>query len=176
MKADAGVYWSKRAGNSLLNSILHIFITHGWHVMILFRLGKIIYAFPVPGISHILKVIFQVIWFLVTTLYGIYIDLSSNIGKGFYIGHFGAIVVGGNVGDFCSIGQGVTIGYKGGGKSDKWPTIMNNVYIGVGSKVIGDISIGSDSIIGANAVVTKSFPNNSLLVGIPAKNIKSDHL
>jgi len=169
MKADAEVYWNKRGGHSWLNDILYVFITHGWHIMILFRLGKIIYAFPIPVVSHILKIVFQILWFFVTTFYGIWLDLSNNIGKGFYIGHFGGIVIKGDFGDYCSIGQCVTVGTKGAGKSDGHPDFGHNIYIGVGAKVIGNISIGNNSIIGANAVVTKTVPENSLALGIPAR-------
>lgn len=176
MKIDAQVYWSKRWTNSFMYSVLYLITTHGWHIMFLFRLGKIIYAIPVPGISHILKILFQLVWFLVTTFYGIWLDLSNNIGKGFYIGHFGGVIIRGDFGDYCSVGQGVTVGTKGAGRSTIGPSIKDNVYLGAGSKVIGDISIGSNSVVGANAVVVKSFPENSLLVGIPAKNINADIL
>lgn len=172
LKVDSSIYWSKRSGISIVNNIMHILFNQGWHIMILFRIGKIIYAFPIPIISHLLKIIFQIIWFFFTTFYGIFIDLSSNIGKGFYIGHYGGIFIGGNIGDFCSVGQCVTVGYKGAGQSDHWPTIQNNVYIGVGAKVIGDIAIGENTIIGANAVVLRSLPSGALAVGVPAKNIR----
>jgi serine O-acetyltransferase len=168
MAEDARVYWDKRWTTGLLYSVLYVITTHGWHIMVLFRLGKIIYALPVPIISHVLKIAFQLIWFFMTTFYGIWIDLAANVGKGFYIGHYGGIILAGNFGDYCSVGQGVTVGYKGAGKSDKWPEIGNGVYIGAGAKVIGDISVGSDSVIGANSVVVKSISENSLAVGVPA--------
>jgi serine O-acetyltransferase len=168
MKVDAEVYWSKRWTNTILYSILYILTTHGWHIMVLFRLGKVIYAFPIPILSHVFKIMFQLVWFLITTFYGIWLDLSNNIGKGFYIGHFGGIIIRGDFGDYCSVGQCVTVGTKGAGRSTTGPIIADNVYLGAGSKVIGDIHIGSNSIIGANAVVTKTVPKNSLAVGVPA--------
>ncbi len=165
---DALVYWSKRGSSSLIQSILYALTCHGWHVMFLFRMSKIIYAIKIPILSHILKILFQLVWFFITTLYGIWLDLSNDIGKGFYIGHFGGIVVRGDFGDYCSIGQSVTVGYKGDGKSNGWPDIGNNVYIGAGAKIIGDITIGSNSTIGANAVIVKNLPKNSFAVGVPA--------
>ena len=174
MKIDAQVYWGKRWTNSFLYSILYIITTHGWHIMILFRLGKIIYAIPIPVLSHVLKAIYRILWFLLSTFYGISINPVSRIGKGFYIGHFGGVIIRGDFGDYCSVGQGVTVGTKGAGKSTVGPKIEDHVYLGAGSKVIGDINIGSHSIIGANAVVVKSYPECSVLVGIPAKNIKMD--
>lgn len=169
MHGDLHVYWSKRGGHSLLSSLLYMITCHGWHIMVWFRVGKIIYAIPVPIVSHICKIFFQLGWYLLTTFYGIFIDLTSTIGKGFYIGHYGGILVRGNIGEYCSIGQGVTIGSKGAGKSNGWPTLEHNVYIGVGAKVIGNIHIGNDVIVGANAVVTVSIPDKSLALGIPAK-------
>jgi serine O-acetyltransferase len=165
---DARVYWSKRGTSSLLQSMLYVVTCHGWHVMFLFRISKIVYAIKIPVLSHILKIIFQLVWFLVTTFYGIWLDLANNIGKGFYIGHFSGIVIRGDFGDFCSVGQCVTVGTKGAGKSDGYPKFADNVYIGAGAKVIGNIDIGSNVVIGANSVVTKSIPGNSLAVGIPA--------
>ena len=167
-KEDAKVYWSKRGGHSLLNSLLYIMTCHGWHIMFWFRLGKIIYALPIPLVSHVLKVLFQLIWFFITTFYGIWLDTSSEIGKGFYIGHFSGILMRGKFGDYCSIGQCVTVGSKGAGKSNGWPTVGDNVYIGVGAKVIGAITIGDGAVVGANAVVVKDVPANSLAIGVPA--------
>lgn len=169
IKADAGVYWEKRGADSLLQSVLYILTCHGWHIMFLFRIGKIIYAIKIPILSHVLKIIFQIIWFLFTTIYGVWLDLSNNIGKGFYIGHFGGIIIRGDFGDFCSIGQCVTVGTKGAGKSDGYPVIGSEVYIGAGAKVIGNIRIGDDVVIGANAVVTKSIDSSCLAIGIPAE-------
>lgn len=165
---DSRVYWDKRGNMSLLQSLLYVITCHGWHVMFFFRLGKIIYAIPVPVVSHLLKVIFQISWFLLTTFYGIWIDLAASIGKGFYIGHFGCIILAGDFGDYCSVGQGVTVGYKGAGKSDKWPTIGNNVYIGAGAKVVGSITVGDNCIVGANAVVVKTVPASHRATGVPA--------
>lgn len=167
--ADASVYWSKRAGHSVLSSLLYIMTCHGWHIMFWFRVGKIIYSIPIPGISHVLKIVFQLLWFFLTTLYGTWLDTSNNIGKGFYIGHFGGIIVRGDFGDYCSIGQGVTVGSKGAGKSNGWPVIGDRVYLGAGAKIIGNITVGSDVVVGAGAVVTKNIPEASLAIGIPAK-------
>lgn len=166
---DSRVYWNKRGTHSMFYSALYVLTCHGWHIMFWFRLGKIIYALPIPIVSHLLKVIYRLAWFLLSTFYGISINPVSNIGKGFYIGHFGTIQVRGDFGDYCSVSQGVTVGSKGAGKSDGWPKFGSNVYIGAGAKVLGSINVGSDVIIGANAVVTKDVPNSSLAVGIPAK-------
>lgn len=103
---------------------------------------------------------------------GISIPPEAEIGKGLLIMHFGGIVINSDVkiGEFCTISHGVTIGNKNpGGKS---PKIGNKVYLCAGAKVLGDISIGDNCVIGANAVVLESFPENSVIGGIPAKLLK----
>lgn len=107
--------------------------------------------------------------------YGIEIPPGATIGKGFYIGHWGSVVVNTNViiGENCNISHGVTIGVAPRGKKKGVPTIGNNVYIGPGAKIIGKINIGNNVAIGANAVVTDNVPNNSVVVGVPAKVISN---
>lgn len=73
--------------------------------------------------------------------------------------------------DNVIIRQQVTIGNKGMEDTNGCPKIEKNVEIGAGAKIIGNITIGHDSVIGANAVVTKSFPPYSIIVGVPGKNI-----
>lgn len=97
---------------------------------------------------------------------GIDISLSATVGPGLKIEHFGTIFVNdkARIGKRCSILQGVTIGEHRGS-----PTVGDFVFIGPGSKLIGNISVGDNTIIGANAVLTKSVPQNAVVVGNPAK-------
>jgi serine O-acetyltransferase len=105
--------------------------------------------------------------------YGISIPSNTQIGEGFYIGHFGGIVVNQDclIGKNCNISQGVTLGQANRGKNKGTPTIGNNVYIGPGVKVVGKVRIGNNVAIGANSVVTKDMPDNSVVAGVPAKVI-----
>ena len=86
--------------------------------------------------------------------YGISIPYNTEIGPGFYIGHFGGIIVNSEakIGMNCNINHEVTIGAAYGGKHPGVPVIMDNVYLGPGSKIIGGITIGSHAAIGANCV------------------------
>jgi len=106
---------------------------------------------------------------------GISIPKTTKIDSGFYIGHFGTIIINGNciIGKNCNISQGVTLGQANRGKNKGVPRVGNNVYIGPGVKIIGNITIGNDVALGANCVVTKDIPDNSVVVGIPAKIISS---
>lgn len=104
---------------------------------------------------------------------GIQIAETTQIGKGFYIGHFGCIVVSDAavIGENVNISQGVTIGRTNRGNKQGVAIIGNSVYIGPGAKIIGKVLIGNDITIGANAVVTNDIPDHACAVGIPAKVI-----
>lgn len=109
--------------------------------------------------------------------YGISIPYKTEIGYGLYIGHFGGIVVNSNVklGNNINLSHNVTIG-KGGRrpyKNNGNPVIMNNVYIGPGSVIVGDIILEDDVAIGANAFVNCDCEKGSTYVGVPAKKINS---
>jgi serine O-acetyltransferase len=104
---------------------------------------------------------------------GISIPYYTQIGHGFYIGHFGGIVVNGNsvIGRNCNISQGVTLGYANRGRNRGYPVLGNNVYIGPGAKIVGAVRIGNNVAIGANCVVTKDVPDGAVVVGIPGRVI-----
>jgi serine O-acetyltransferase len=105
--------------------------------------------------------------------FGIEIHPNTKIGYGFYIGHWGGIVINEKtiIGNNCNISQGVTIGQVNRGEKQGTPTIKDEVYIGPGAKIIGKIIIGHNSAIGANAVVVKDVLPNTTVGGIPAKEI-----
>jgi|WetSurMetagenome_2_1015567.scaffolds.fasta_scaffold00064_35 serine O-acetyltransferase len=107
--------------------------------------------------------------------YGISIPYNTEIGPGLYIGHFGGIVVNceAKIGCNCNINHGVTIGATYGGKHPGNPVIMDNVYLGPGSKIIGGITLGNNVAVGANCVVTKPVPNSGVIVGIPGEIVSS---
>lgn len=120
-----------------------------------------------------LSVLFKFKLLLMQRHYGIQIPYCTRIGKGFYIGHYGTIVINGAaiLGNNVNISQGVTIGRTNRGDREGVPIIGNNVYIGPGAKIIGKIVIGNNVAIGANAVVTKDIPDNACVGGVPAKII-----
>lgn len=105
---------------------------------------------------------------------GIEIHPAAKIGKGVFIDHGTGVVIGetAEVGDNCTIYQGVTLGGTGKEKGKRHPTIGSNVMIGSGAKVLGPINIGSHSKIAANAVVLSDVPENSTAVGVPARVVR----
>jgi len=108
--------------------------------------------------------------------YGISIPFVTKIDKGFYIGHFGCIVVNqaAVIGKNCNISQGVTIGAANRGKNKGCAVIGDNVYIGPGAKIVGAVRIGNNVAIGANAVVTHDVPDNAVVGGVPARIISME--
>ena len=107
---------------------------------------------------------------------GISISSATRIGSGFYIGHFGGIVVNPEsvIGKNCNISHGVTLGIANRGRNKGCPTLGDNVYIGPGAKIVGAVKIGNNVAIGANCVVTKDIPDGSVVVGIPGRVISNE--
>ena len=104
-------------------------------------------------------------------LTGIEIHPGATIGRRFFIDHGMGVVIGetAEVGDDVMLYHGVTLGGRTRDGGKRHPTIGDGVAVGAGAKVLGPITIGEGSVIGANAVVTKDAPADSILVGIPAK-------
>lgn len=116
--------------------------------------------------------IFYRLWFSrLSTRNAIEIPHSSKLGRGLYMGHFKAIIINQNaiIGSNCNISQGVTIGRESRGKREGSPTIGDRVLIGANSVVVGNIIIGDDVLIAPLTFVNFDVPNNSVVLGNPAK-------
>ncbi|MEK6645109.1 MAG: serine O-acetyltransferase EpsC [Candidatus Firestonebacteria bacterium] len=107
-------------------------------------------------------------------LTGIEIHPGAKIGRGFFIDHGMGVVIGETteIGDNVTLFQGVTLGGTGKEKGKRHPTLGNNVVVGVGAKVLGNITIGDNVYIGANSVVLISAPPDSTVVGVPGRIVK----
>lgn len=105
---------------------------------------------------------------------GIEIHPGATIGKGLFIDHGMGVVIGetAEIGDNCTLYQGVTLGGTGKDVGKRHPTLGNNVMVGAGAKVLGPIKIKDNSKVAANAVVLKEVSENSTAVGIPAKVVR----
>jgi serine O-acetyltransferase len=107
---------------------------------------------------------------------GIEIHPGATIGKKLFIDHGSGVVIGetAEIGDNCTIYQGVTLGGTGKDVGKRHPTLGNNVMVGSGAKVLGPFKVGDNSKIASNAVVLKEVPPNSTAVGIPARVVMKD--
>ena len=118
----------------------------------------------IPGVNHMLRV-------CQTIVYGIEIDKHACLGTGVYFVHPTAVVIGGN----AKIGSRVrflgsnTVGRARESPNDGYPTIEDDVLVGAGARILGRITVGARSIIGANAVVLDDVPPDSTAVGAPAR-------
>ncbi len=161
------------AGNIRFSKFLyHYFFEPGFKVTTQFRLCRYL-KLRKKTILYPLYLLVLMIYKRNSVRYGIDLKYLTNIGKGFYIGHYGTIIVSENavIGDNVNISHGVTIGRANRGKNKGFPTIGSRVYIGPGAKIIGKVTVGSNVTIGANCVVTRDVPDNAVVVGIPCRII-----
>lgn len=102
--------------------------------------------------------------------YGFQIYPETQIGEGFYLGHWGMLVINpkAKIGKNCNIAQGVTIGQQNRGKNEGYPEIGDEVWIGPNAVVVGGIKIGDNVLIAPNSYVNFDVPPNSIVMGNPA--------
>lgn len=107
-------------------------------------------------------------------LTGIEIHPGAKLGRGILIDHGSGVVIGetAEVGDNCTIYQGVTLGGTGKDKGKRHPTIGSNVLIGSGAKVLGPLTVADNCKIASNAVLLKDLEENTTAVGVPARTVK----
>lgn len=139
----------------------------GFHALLVHQFTHFLYRHHLFFIGRLLS---QLTRFLT----GIEIHPGATIGKRLFIDHGMGIVIGetAEIGDDCTIYHGVTLGGTGKEKKKRHPTLQDHVVVGCGSKVLGNILIGSHVKIGANSVVLKSIEEGATVVGIPGKIVK----
>ena len=105
---------------------------------------------------------------------GIEIQPGATIGRGLVIDHGAGVVIGetAEIGDNCTIYQGVTLGGTGKDTGKRHPTLGNNVMVGAGAKILGPVKIGDNAKVAAGAVVLRELPPDATAVGIPAKVVR----
>lgn len=159
-----------RALDPAAKSFLEVLLLYqGLHAIISHRTAHFFYKLKLFFLARLISQISR-------HFTGIEIHPGAQIGKGFFIDHGMGVVIGETtiIGDNVLLYQGVTLGGTGLEKAKRHPTIGNNVVIGTGAKVLGNITIGDNSYIGANAVVIKDVPPNSTVVGVPGRITKQD--
>jgi serine O-acetyltransferase len=159
-----------RAKDPAAKSFLEVLLLYqGLHALISHRIAHFFYKLKLFFLARLISQFSR-------HLTGIEIHPGAQIGKGLFIDHGMGVVVGETaiIGDNVLLYQGVTLGGTGLEKGKRHPTIGNNVVIGTGAKVLGNITVGDNSYIGANAVVIKDVPPNSTVVGVPGRITKQD--
>ncbi len=134
-------------------------------VMRMYRISRFFYKFKIPLLPYIIQKIIRII-------HSCDVPYKCKIGKGTLLVHNGlGVVIHENsiIGCNCKIYQNVTIG---GRNNEGVPLIGDNVFIGNASSVLGNVSVGNDSVIGAHSLVIKNVEAGSTVVGVPAKKIK----
>jgi len=151
-------------------SRLEVFFTYsGFHALLAYRISHWLWNRKVPFFPRLISQITR--W-----LTGVEIHPGAIIGTGFFIDHGMGVVIGETteIGDFVTLFQGVTVGGTGKERGKRHPTLGSHVVVGAGAKVLGGIRIGDNVKVGANAVVLRSVPANSTVVGNPGRIVKYD--
>ncbi len=151
------------------NDLEIILLYAGFHAIILYRVAHALRNLKVPFLP---RAISQFARFLT----GIEIHPGAQIGQGLFIDHGTGVVIGETaiIGDNVTLFQGVTLGGTGKETGKRHPTLGSNIVVGAGAKILGNITIGDNSYIGANAVVIKDVPANATVVGVPGHVTKQD--
>lgn len=146
-----------------------LFLYPGMHALINHRIAHFLYKKQIFFLARLISQVSRHIT-------GIEIHPGAQIGRNFFIDHGMGVVVGETtvIGDNVLLYQGVTLGGTGLEKGKRHPTIGSNVVIGTGAKVLGNITVGDNSYIGANAVVIKDVPPDSTVVGVPGRITKQE--
>jgi serine O-acetyltransferase len=146
----------------------------GYWALLVYRFGHARYRIKNKILRAPWTIAAAVLGKLVEIVCGITIGSSARIGRRLCIEHHGCIVIHGAsvIGDDCLIRHGVTIGNSGYDDLFGAPTIGNRVQIGAGAKILGRIHIGDGVIIGANAVVVRDVADDTVVGGVPARQLK----
>src|SRR5580692_1501882 len=141
----------------------------GFHALVAHRVNHSLYRAGIPLLPRFLA---NVARFLT----GIEIHPAARIGKGVFIDHGSGVVIGetSEIGDGCTIYQGVTLGGTSLSHAKRHPTLGRNVTVGVNASVLGAIVLGDNAKVGGGSVVVKDVPANATVVGVPARVVAQD--
>ena len=141
-----------------------IFCYPGFQALVMHRISHKLWRNKLPLFPRLLS-------HFTRFLTGVEIHPGAKIGEGVFIDHGMGVVIGetSEIGDRCLLYQGVTLGGTGKECGKRHPTLENNVVVGAGAKVLGDICVGTNTRIGAGSVVVKNVEANSTVVGIPGR-------
>ena len=162
IKSDIAII---RERDPAAKGILEIFLCYpGFQAIFMHRFTHKLWKLQFPLVPRILSQINR-------TLTGIEIHPGAKIGKKVFIDHGMGVVIGetAEIGNNCLLYQGVTLGGTGKSHGKRHPTLEENVVVGAGAKVLGSITVGANTRIGAGSVVVRSVKGNSTVVGVPGR-------
>ncbi len=144
-----------------------IFMYPGLHAIINHRIAHFLWNLKIPILPRMISAFNRF-------LTGIDIHPGAQIGKRFFIDHGMGVVIGETtiIGDNVLLYQGVTLGGTGKEKGKRHPTLGNDIVVGSGAKILGNITIGNNVKVGAGSVVIKNVPDNCTAVGVPARIVR----
>ncbi|MCM8812503.1 MAG: serine O-acetyltransferase [Candidatus Omnitrophica bacterium] len=161
---------STRERDPAATSVGEVLLTYsGLHALFFYRLAHRLWRWKIPFFPRWISQLGR-------ACTGIEIHPGAAIGRGLFIDHGMGVVIGETavVGENVTLYQGVTLGGTGKEKGKRHPNIGDNVVVGAGAKILGNITVGENSYVGANAVVIKDVPPNSTVVGVPGRVTKQD--
>lgn len=162
LKEDIGIIYKKDpAARNLLEVI---FCYPGFHALLLHRIAHKLWVWKIPVIPRIIST-------LARFLTGIDIHPGATIGRRFFIDHGMGVVIGETteIGDDVLLYQGVTLGGTSSKPEKRHPTLGRGVVVGAGAKVLGNITLGNYSKVGAGSVVVNDVPEHATVVGVPGR-------
>jgi serine O-acetyltransferase len=151
-------------------SIVEVLTSYpGIQAVLLYRVAHFLWTIGLPYVPRFLS-------YLAREKTGIDIHPGAKIGHDFFIDHGQDVVIGetSEIGNNVTLYQGVTLGGTSLEQKKRHPTLGDNIVVGAGAKVLGPINIGNNVRIGANSVVTKDIPDNSVVVGVPGRIVSGD--
>jgi serine O-acetyltransferase len=171
IRHDFYAYKQRAKIKSLLSAVIYLTLFHpGFQLLVSIRMQAGLAKIPVFG-----SILRRCVWYMTSIWTSSEVSFMATLGEGVYFPHPTGVVIGDSwdIGPHATIMQGVTLGRKA---SENAPasrsSIGEGVTVSAGAKIIGELSIGDFSVVGANAVVTKSLPAHCVAVGVPAKIIK----
>lgn len=162
IKEDIGIIYKKDP--AARNIVEVIFCYPGFHALLLHRISHKLWIWKVPVIPRLISTFARF-------LTGIDIHPGATIGRRFFIDHGMGVVIGETteIGDDCLLYQGVTLGGTSAKQEKRHPTLGRGVVVGAGAKVLGAITLGNHSKVGAGSVVVNDVPEHATVVGIPGR-------
>ena len=166
---------SRKSGGVKSSFLACYFLDDTFPLIVWFRIGSYLQSCRNP----IARILYVFVWFVYRHKehkLSIQLPLGTHIGGGLRFPHYGSIVIAQSsiIGENATIHNDVTIGRSFGESSEGCPKLGDSVVVFAGAKLVGNIEIGNNVVIGANSVVNKSFPDKSVVAGTPGKIISTD--